>query len=55
MRMILTQHFSYNTGAFLIWFVVRVTQFPHSIENAAMHRFKSVAHIRQSTGYDYGH
>ena len=35
--------------------VRRVTAFVHSVENAAVHRFQAVAHIRQRAGHDNRH
>ena len=42
---VLTQHFSHDSGGFLMGLVGRVTQLRHPEKDAAVHRLESVAHV----------
>ncbi len=56
MGVVLTQHFTDDTGALFVGLVVCKTQIAvHRIENAAMDRLQAVAHVGQGPGDDYAH
>ena len=52
---ILTHNFTDGPCGLFMRFIRGNTGFVHSIENAAVHWFKSVTHIRKCTGNDDGH
>ena len=53
--MILAQHFADHLGALDVLAVVQQTHVMHRVQNAAVHRFESVAHIGQSAANDDRH
>ena len=55
MRMILTEHFTDNTRAFLVRFVMGITQFFHSKQDTPVYRFKSVSYVRKRTCHNNRH
>ena len=55
MGVVLTQHLTHDTGALLVRLIVYVIQALHSIQDATMDGFESVAHVGQCTGHDYRH
>ena len=53
MRMVLTQHLTHDTRAFLVRFITSVAQSKHTIEDTPVHRLESVSDIRKGTGHDH--
>ncbi len=54
-RVKFTQNVTDNAGALAVRFVRCHAELSHIIENTAVHRLQTVAHIRQSTVHDDGH
>ena len=55
MGMILTNYVTDNAGGFLVWLIPVVTQLPHRIEYASVHRLEPIAHIWKGPAYDNAH
>ncbi len=55
MRMVFTHHVADDTGAFLETAVRIETQLPHRMKQAPVHRFQTIAHIRQGARRDGRH
>ena len=55
MRVVFTEHITDDTRTFLIWLIVRVAKFHHSVEDTSVYRLESISHIRQGTRYDDRH
>src|SRR5690349_21460712 len=55
MRVILTHDFADDLGALAGRPVRREPKFLHSVEDAAMDRFKTVANIGEGASHDYAH
>ena len=54
-RVIFTENITDDAGGFTERAVIVITVFKHGINNAAVHRFQSVADIRQRAGNNYAH
>ncbi len=55
MGMILTNDVTDNAGGFFVGLVPVVTQLPHGIEYASVHRLEPIAHIWKGSAYDNAH
>ena len=55
MRVIFAHHIANNRGRFAIFLVWRVTAFLHRIEDTAVNRLQTIAHIRQRAGNNHAH
>ena len=55
MRVILTHYLTYDTRRFLRRLIARITQLVHSEQHTAMHRLKTITHIRKRTRHNYTH
>ena len=54
-RVILTQHLTYDAGTFLVRVRTCVSDAQHSVKNAAMYGLESVTNIRQGTSDNHRH
>ena len=54
-RVVLADHFTDDAGGLHVLAAVRVAEFVHREETAAVYRLEAVAHIRQRTTYDDAH
>ena len=55
MRVVLTEHLTYDSCTFLGWLVICIAKFVHSVQYTAMNRLKAIAHIRKCSCYDDRH
>ena len=54
-RMVFTDHVTNDTRRFFIGFVPVVAQFVHRVQNPSMHRFQTIARVRQGPTDDHAH
>ena len=52
---ILTQHFTDDTGALLVGRAWVQAHIVHGVEDAAVHRLEAIARIREGAGHDHAH
>ena len=55
MRVVLTEHLSYDTRTLLIWIIACVSDSEHTVKDTAVYRLEAIAHIRQSTRDNHRH
>ena len=53
MWVVLTEHLTYNTRTFLIWFVTGVSNSQHTVKNTAVHRLETITYIREGTSHNH--
>ena len=54
-RMVLTNHVTDDTGRLSVGLVMRIARLMHRVEDAPVHRFQTIAGIRQRTAHDHAH
>ena len=50
--MVFTQHFTYDSCRFLCRFIMSDTHIHHTVQNATMNGFETIANIRERTAYN---